>query len=341
MTDRLKIGIVAPSSKIPKIELRLGVQKIREEGFQVDVHTQCNREHLFFAGTDEERAGAFFEYAANPSYFALWCARGGHGAIRVLPLLEKLTEERGVPPKKLLIGYSDVTALMEFVQKRWGWSILHAPMPSMRKFSILPKSDWKALSHLIRGQSEMPPLKKLKFWANPPSEDLTAKMVGGNLTVWNCLLGTPFQANADNCILFLEDVDEGLYRVDRMVQQLLISKSLSKVRAILLGNFLNCLDRPPSILKVKPNSRNVNRLLTHAKPNELQPLRKPMKELKALKAIFSELGATLGIPVAYGLPVGHGPEVSPLPLNATYQLTPDGALYLKNWDWVASSDSLK
>src|SRR5689334_20702614 len=133
----ITVGIIAPSAKIPKIELKIGVQKILNEGFQVKVHPHCHKSHLFFAGTDAERAQAIFDYAQDPDISALWCARGGYGAVRLLPLLEEMTRNRGVPPKKLLVGFSDITALMIFVQERWGWSILHAPGPAIRKFSIL------------------------------------------------------------------------------------------------------------------------------------------------------------------------------------------------------------
>src|SRR5262249_15111628 len=138
-------------------ELKLGVEKIRQEGFSVQVHPQCFKSHLFFAGTDQERSTAFFEYASDSQHSVIWCARGGHGAIRMLPLLEHLSEKNGIPRKKLLVGYSDVTALMEFVRRRWGWSTLHAPMPSLRKFSILTESDWGAMRHWISGQNTVAP----------------------------------------------------------------------------------------------------------------------------------------------------------------------------------------
>src|SRR4051812_48440513 len=85
-----RIGVIAPSGKVARIELDIGIAKLRSEGFSVTVHSQCKKSHLFFAGTDEERAEAFFEFARSPEIDILWCARGGSGAIRILPLLEKL-----------------------------------------------------------------------------------------------------------------------------------------------------------------------------------------------------------------------------------------------------------
>lgn len=339
MEKQPRIGIVAPSSKVPLMELNLGVQRIRKQGFRVDIDPQCRKSSLFFAGNDEERANAFFKFAKNPEYFAIWCARGGSGAIRLLPLLEGLARREGVPAKKLLIGYSDVTALMEYVRQNWGWSILHAPMPSMRKFTLLPQSDWRSMTEWIRGNPWPAPWTrtKLKFWSDPPKSPIVGQVVGGNLTVWNCILGTRFQGKADHCILFLEDVDEAVYRIDRMMQQLLLSKSLDRVRAIVLGNFMNCKDYSPMVLKKMPTLRSQKRTLSSPKSSELKPLRKVMKEQSALHQIFSEVGAKLGIPVLYGLPVGHGPEVSPLPLGAKVRITPEGYFELLDWDWFHRS----
>ncbi len=334
-----KIGIIAPSSIVPKIELTLGVKKIIQEGFQVDIHPQCWKKYLFFAGTDSERAGAFFEYASNPDYFALWCARGGYGSMRLLPLLEKMTQIQGKPQKKLLIGHSDATALMEYVRQNWGWAILHAPMPSFRPFSILPNSDWKKMTYWVRGWMHGQEYiwttqmiqKKLIFWTPPPSKPIQARLLGGNLTVWTHLLATRFQPNIKNCFLFFEDVGENPYRIDRMIQQLLISGSLNQIKGIVLGNFLNCHEIIPVVLKKIPQIKNQKRILKNPKTNELKPLRNTINTMNILREIFSSIGEELKIPVAFGLPVGHGPRVSPLPLDCLYQLSPQGDFQFMNW----------
>lgn len=333
---KISIGIVAPSSKAPRIELKMGISRLKKEGFIIDLHPQCAKGHLFFAGTDTERAEAFFEYASQSRHQVIWCARGGHGAIRILPLLEKMASDKGIPGKKLLVGYSDSTSLMEYVRRSWGWSTLHAPMPGLKKFSILEPDDWNSLSCWIRKESTPAPWAKkpLTFWTTPPEFPIQAPLVGGNLTVWASLLGTRFQGKADDSILFLEDVDESLYRIDRTLQQLLLAKAFDKVRAIVLGNFMNCRDHSPMVLKSVPPAKTMVRVLTSPKPSELKPLRKVMKESVALREIFQELGEKLRIPVAFGLPVGHGPELSSLPLGAEYRLLPQGQLELVNWDWM-------
>ena len=95
----MRIGIIAPSSPCGQVELELGVERLARDGFDVIVHPQCARRHFTFAGTDDERAGALCELAYDGDIDAIWCARGGYGAARLLPMLETMTAERGVPPR--------------------------------------------------------------------------------------------------------------------------------------------------------------------------------------------------------------------------------------------------
>jgi muramoyltetrapeptide carboxypeptidase len=231
----VKIGVVGPSFVIPEVEFRMGLAQIKEAGISTVVHRQCKKRHRFFAGTDEERARAFFEFAIDPRFSAVWCGRGGYGAARILPLLEKMAADRGVPERKLLLGYSDATALIEFVRTRWGWETLHSPMPGMRKFCAQTQSEWKSLVGFITGdrKHQAPWEKKpLKFAGKKPSLPVEGQLVGGNLTVWTSLLGTPYAPMPKNKILFFEDTDESLYRLDRMAQQLWMAGGLKGARAI-------------------------------------------------------------------------------------------------------------
>ncbi len=331
-----RIGIVAPSSKVPQVELKLGVEKIREAGFEVSVHSQCKKSHLFFAGTDEERSSALIEYAKDPEISVIWCARGGSGAIRILPWLDQWSPRGQTPTRKLMIGYSDSTALMEYARKNWGWSILHAPMPSMRKFSLLDPEDWSALESWIQQKKTSAPWQhqKLEYWSHPPRRSVSGTLLGGNLTVWSGLMGTPYESDPGRSLLFFEDIDEGLYRIDRMLQQQILSGAWDQVQAIVLGNFLNCRDHAPLVLKRHPELGIRARVLNSPAPEELKPLRKTFAQEQGLRKIWSDVGQRLRVPVAFGLPVGHGPEVSPLPLGARYRLSPEGYLELVQWDWL-------
>ncbi|MCM2324190.1 MAG: LD-carboxypeptidase [Oligoflexia bacterium] len=313
---------------VPPVEFQLGIEQLRQAGFELQIHQQCHKSHLFFAGTDEARAAAFFEYAHDPKLEALWCARGGYGAIRILPLLEELTRRKGIPPKNLLVGYSDATALLEFVSDRWGWSVLHAPMPGIRSFCTQTALEWETLMGFVRGTrvEKMPwGNKRLRFVGKKPKHAIEGLLAGGNLTVWTMLSGTPFAPRVNGKILFFEDVTEGLYRLDRMIQQLALSGGFDGVRAVVLGNFDGCTDYPPNVLARKSaNPRERERMLLQPKPKDLHPLRKRLNADRLIPQLFGEICDKLGIPVAYGLPVGHGPGHASLPLQVPYRLGTDG-----------------
>jgi muramoyltetrapeptide carboxypeptidase len=330
---RPTIGIIAPSSVVPKVELKLASRRLKDQGFAVRVHPQVSRRHLFFAGTDEDRAKAFYEYATDPDIQILWAGRGGHGAIRILPWLEKLSADRGVPPCKRFVGYSDSTALLEFTRRHWGWDTIHGPMPALREFPLIREADWVPLMRLIRGEKTALSFesRKLKFYTEAPHGEIRGELVGGNLAVWVSLLGTPYAGSAHGRILFFEDVGESLYRVDRMLQQLALAGGLSEAKAIVLGDFKNCEDSAPSVLAKAPKEKALTRTLKSPRPSELKPLRPVMSRSKALREIFGAMGECYGIPVAWGVPAGHGPHYAAFPLGGEYALSPRGELRLLSW----------
>jgi muramoyltetrapeptide carboxypeptidase len=307
-------------------ELELGLERIQSAGFELEVHPHTKKSHWFFAGTDEERAHAFYEFAMRGDLPVLWCARGGYGATRILPILERLVRERGKPPRdKLLIGYSDATVLHEFTRKSWGWRTLHGPMPGLRRFCRLKESHLKETFALARAWDHPVEFKGLRF-AHPSPGTIRAPLVGGNLSLWAFMVGTDYAADARGKIVFFEEVDEALYRIDRMVQQILNSGALEGARAIVLGNFENCHDVVAQALKQVPQSGSRDRVIDKPKPSELGPIRRKLNEPKVTLEIFGQIASHYGIPLAYGLPVGHGRDQAPLPLGGEYELTPGGVL---------------
>jgi muramoyltetrapeptide carboxypeptidase len=319
------------------VEFTLGVEHLKEAGFSVYVHPQCSKRHLFFAGNDSERAQAFYEFAISSQFPVVWCARGGYGSFRILSWLEKYTAERGIPDPKLLVGYSDSTALMEYVRNRWHWSTLHAPMPGLREFSLQKSAEWKTLQRLVKGKElKTSPWgkRKLRFLSEAPRKRIRAEMIGGNLTVWTSMVGTRFAPQTRGRILFFEDVGEPLYRVDRMVQQLAAAGQFDEAKGIVLGEFHNCLDVVPRVLVSVPERRKRSRVLRSPDAQDLGELRPSYSQKRALQEIFGPIGKKYGFPVAQGLPAGHGQSHAPVPLGATVELTPDGNLLLYRWDWL-------
>jgi muramoyltetrapeptide carboxypeptidase len=322
MSQPLRIGILAASSCVPKVEFQIGLQRLQNAGFETLVHEQCLSQSFTFAGTDEERANALWELATDDSIDILWCARGGYGATRLLPLLQELTRSHGPPPKKLLVGYSDVTVLHEFVRTNWNWATLHAEMPGTRSFTQLHPDQWAAILRAIRRDPISEPWSphRLEFISNPPATPIQAPLVGGTLTLWAALCGTPFQPSAHGKMLFFEDVGETWYRVDRMINQLLQAGAFTGAKAILLGDFKNCPDEDTLVLKEKDSPERI-------------PLRRVYSQGECMQETFGHLANQLQVPIALGLPVGHGPNFWPLALGAQYKLSPDARLELISWDW--------
>lgn len=320
----MEVAVVACSSQVPQAELDAGIAQLKALGFGVTLYPQARTRHFTYAGTDEERAAALFDAAMNPRFQIVWCARGGYGATRILPLLDRFQQERGIPPRKLLIGYSDVTALHAFVGPRWGWATLHGLMPASNDF--VPDAA-EVLSTIELAKGGRPPLEwektRLTFLTSSAAESIEARLAGGNLTLLAAMCGTPYFPQLRGTILFLEDVGEAWYRLDRMMTQLLQAGALDGVRAMVLGNFKDCRD------DVTPPTR---------RPGEPEKpmLREPIPEDQAMAEIFGSIGRRMGIPVARGLPIGHGPDHWPLPLNATYRFHPDGRLQLIQWDWLGT-----
>ncbi|MEM6313020.1 MAG: LD-carboxypeptidase [Planctomycetota bacterium] len=270
----MKVTIVAPCGNVNLTRLNAGVARLQQLGFDVDVHPQCFAKGKYSAGPAALRLQALLEAVGD----VVWCARGGYGSAKMLPLME------GVQPtgRKTFVGYSDATALHPFLAHRWGWRTIHGPMPAAAQ--TLPDEDWQATAEVVRGGRPAP--VQLTWLTDPPTQAITGPLVGGNLTVWNTLTGTPWQPSADGAMLLLEDIREDGYAIDRMMTQLRQAGGLSGVRAIVLGSFT----RGP--------------------------------DADELAKLFGDLG----VPVALGHEASHGRRCPPVVLNVEHTLGVDGVL---------------
>ena len=315
--QQVSIAIVAASSVVPRIELEEGVARLRTEGFETFVHPHCFETHFTFAGNDRQRAEALWQVATDDRFNVVWMGRGGYGAARVLPLLDELTARHGPPPRKLLVGYSDVTVLHEYARTRWNWCTLHAPMPSAGNFGSYDPGHWRSLLDLVRGQHPgrawgERPLK----WMSTATE-VEAELVGGNLALWSSVVGTPYTPTPGRGrLVFFEDIGEKFYRIDRMLTQIRQGGLLDGAAAVLLGDFTNCDDDPPQMIRAAGDVKI--------------PLRPSFSQAEAFTEIFGDLPMR----VARGMPVGHGPNFAPLPLGANYRVEASGVFELLEWAWL-------
>lgn len=318
-----RIRIVAPSGIVPPTELAPGIERLRAAGETVVVPEGIHDQWFLFPGDDATRADRFWQAACDPASDVIWAARGGYGATRLLPELERRTLEEGMPPRKLLCGYSDITALHEFVKSRWGWSSLHCCMPTGASFIELPQTEFEHTLSLVNRRLPDAPLtittETLTPFGPDVLNDLEGTLVGGNLTLVAALAGTPFAIdNAGGRLMFFEDVSEAPYRIDRYLQQLHQAGVFRGVRAVILGTFADCADEPPTMGPAKT------------------PVRPKLETADWMRYIWAEFSRATKIPVVATLPVGHGPEKAPLPLGAKYKLTGAGRLELLSWDWLRS-----
>ena len=223
-----RVGIFAPSGAIIRENLSKGLRCLEAWGFKCYVPEQIFEKCRYLAGDDAHRANLFIELVSSGECEILWAARGGYGALRLLPFLEQNISSLKRP--FWLIGFSDVSILLIYFYQRFGLITLHAPVVA----SLLDTSlcALGALRCLLFSQGEV------RLTGEAWREGRVCRpLVGGNLASLVSLLGTPWFPDLQGKILFLEEVNEPAYRVDRMFTQLALSGALEGVEGLALGSF--------------------------------------------------------------------------------------------------------
>lgn len=228
-----QIGVAAPASPFDPDRFLSGVEALKAMEFEVVLHDEVFSRNGYLAGTDAQRLSVLHGLFADPAIKAVWCARGGYGAMRLLPHLDTAAIARNPKP---LIGSSDITALLNFICAECGIVTFHAPM-----ITTLSDADEKTLSALKAALTgDRPLFVEAGFPETIVSGCATGLVAGGNLSTLSHLTGTPFFPDFSGAIVLLEDVGEKPYRIDRMLTQLLFSGSLARAAGICLGSFQDC-----------------------------------------------------------------------------------------------------
>lgn len=248
------IDIIAPSGVVSVPDLNRSVNRIRSFGFETRCAPQVFEKHLFFAGSEGERARAFLKAAYAKDSSIVWAARGGSGAARVLSELKILSRKlKKKPPIKTYIGFSDSTAFFDWLNNEWGWHVIHGPMLGTQHIQQLTDDELLQLvlvaEHTNLGDVKFPslllePLSNRKFLG-----PIQGKIVVGNLSVFHSLLSTADEVSLKNSIWIVEDVSEALYRLDRMFFSFRQMKKSDLPRAIILGEFHDCKDKASASLR--------------------------------------------------------------------------------------------
>ncbi len=228
------IGVVAPGGAVKPEELERGVASLEAMGFRVRLGDHVLERRRYFAGTAEARFADLAAMLADSEVGAVVCARGGYGTSHLLPMLDPRTV-RAHP--KLIVGYSDVSPLLGWVIERCDVVALHGPMVATDLARGLSERCAARLAALLVAPGTP--------WREPTPEVVatgiaTGRLVGGCLSSLVALLGTPYAVETSGAVLFLEDIAERPYRIDRMLTHLRLAGKLEGVAAVVLGSFAEC-----------------------------------------------------------------------------------------------------
>lgn len=230
------VDVVAPGFRCSAESLAGGVKFLRRLGLKPRVPRSLFGADLLCANSDRVRFEHLRRALYAPDSRCLWCVRGGYGAIR---LIGRLLEVAPPPRRKLFIGYSDATTLHYLLNHHWKWPSLHGPLLDRLGSGTVPAEELEELQAVLLGGQrdvEFTGLKPLNAAARTPHA-VRSPVFGGNLTVLQAVLGTALQRRPRG-ILFLEDVGERGYRVDRMLQHLVLAGALRNVEALVFGAFM-------------------------------------------------------------------------------------------------------
>lgn len=279
------IGVVSISRKVDADALAPFLARLASEGFRVRLGKTLAAEQAVFAGCDELRAADLQTMLDDPEVRAVWFARGGYGAIRVI---DKINWRALRKAPKWLVGFSDLTLALA-AALRQGVCAIHA-MVGTTYGGKWDEANFTSTCALLRGERPEPVILTGENRRFRPGK-ARGRLVGGNLSLLQCLLGTPYDVETDGCILFLEDVDEYLYQIDRMLACLALAGKLRNLAGLVAGGF------------------------TEVKDNDDPPFGESETEIVARRA------ADGAYPFATGFPAGHDRTNLPLVLGAKYELT--------------------
>lgn len=276
------IGVVSPAAAVGEEPLRRGCAELERLGFAVRVGAHALDRSRFLAGTDQIRARELMTMLQDPEVRAIVCSRAGYGSGRILPLLDFSAFPQ---TPKIFLGYSDVSLLLNAFVQQAGWVSFHGPVVAgefATHFS--PRSRAHLLGLLTTGHGA----EHLPFPLTLRDGIAEGRLLGGCLSVLVTTLGTPFALDTRGAILFLEDVGEKPYRIDRMLTHLKQAGKLDGLAGIIFGEMSGCMGET--------------------------------NDPTLLLSVLTDVFADYDYPVGFGLPAGHNGENFTLPLGIPVRL---------------------
>ena len=279
------IGIVAPAGFMPVEKIQACIETLDSWGYNVEMGlTTHSQSANYFSGTDDERLADLQQMLDNKKIHAILCARGGYGLSRII---DRLDFKKFRKRPKWIIGYSDITVLHAHLFANYKIASLHAPMAAAFNEDADNNPYIASIKQALEGEKATYECPGGNYYNKGIAE---GQLVGGNLTLLAHLVGTPSAVSTKNKILFLEDVGEYLYNIDRMLVQIKRAGKLEKLAGLIIGGFTDNKDTE------RPFGKNVYEIIYEQ-----------VKEYN--------------YPICFGFPVSHEKENLALKIGGTYELS--------------------
>lgn len=295
------IGIVSPSSGLwTRSELWKAIEEIESWGYKVKTGKYAYRNHYYLAGTDLQRAEDLMEFFKDETVDAIFCSQGGYGAARILKYLDFDVIRRN---PKIFMGYSDITSLHMAIHRLTGLVTFHGPSASSAGTEHMTEYRY---SQMMKALSEDRPIGKIemadkgKYLVKVTGGKAEGILTGGNLTLLCATLGTPYEIETRDRILFIEDLDTEPWIMDHMFTHMLNAGKFQEARAIVIGECSGC------------------------EPNKYEP---GFPNQCSLEDVIFDLLQPLGIPLIYGLPIGHTKDLATLPIGVAARVDADAGSF--------------
>lgn len=307
----MRVALVAAAGPLPEGGVDRAIDRVRSLGWEPVAGRFCRGRNGYLSGTDEERAADLNAALRDPSIGAVWFLRGGYGTMRIL---DDADWDALARHPKALIGFSDNTAV-HLAAQRAGVVSFHGPHPHAPEFPDFARDA------LLRVLTIPEPAGVLPFPPECCAETLAGgvaegPLVGGNLSLISSTLGTPYAIRPEGAILFIEEIGESPYRLDRLLSHLKLAGVLSAVAGIAVGGITDAPEAEDGPDTPEPKDG------TDAEDVPDAP--EPVEGTDAMEVIRDRLGG-LGIPVAAGFPFGHVDDNWTLPLGVRARLDADAA----------------
>ena len=288
-----KVQIIAPSSPFEQEHFDKGILWLKKLGFEVSYDDGIFEKKRYLAGNCKRRSYEINNAFADPSTKAILCARGGYGAIDILPFLDLETIRKN---PKIFLGCSDVTVLLNHITFETGLITFHGPMVASLRFSRGPTTETEdsfksaLITKDLTGEISYSTMKTLKRGKGQ------GKLMGGCLSLLVTTLGTPYEIDTKNKILFLEDIGEQPYRIERMLTHLKMAGKFKAIKGVVFGEMEGC------------------------QPKEGNGF--------SIEDIISDILSDIDVPIIFGIPSGHSYDNFTIPFGVKVEVNGDEGKFI-------------